>query len=327
MIRVAAKNHAAPFRPALLYYKAKKGYPVNVRADPDSIFVLVYGFPDLKNISGLGYHEAMKYQVDFSFLDRPEILEIAFPVAYQPVYRSANSRSAAADIPVYPVEVAEGITVNCAFWVNDRKNPTVFFYHGNGETAADYHWIVPFYHEIGVNFFVAEFRGYGSSGGMPTISNMADDMHVIFKEFQRTSNEEGFNPGVFLMGRSLGSIPALELAFHYQNEINGLIIEGGTANLSQIWGHLGGGDRLTVREEQTLFLNKTKIKRVRKPTLIIHGENDQIMPVVEGKELYQNSGAEDKRLLIIPGAGHNDLMQVAQELYFSTMSRFIKDNG
>ena len=67
-----------------------------------------------------------------------------------------------------------------------------------------------------------------------------------------------------------------------------------------------------------------KIRQFCKPTLIIHGEYDRIISVEEGKELYRNSGADDKSLLIIPGAGHNDIMLVESDLYFRTIAEFIK---
>mgnify|MGYP001122435667 CR=1 FL=1 len=80
-------------------------------------------------------------------------------------------------------------------------------------------------------------------------------------------------------------------------------------------------------EEDHPFLNKVKIRQVRKPTLIIHGEYDQIISVTEGQELYVNSGAKDKELLIIPGADHNDILVVAPGLYFDTIEKFVAKYG
>jgi len=44
------------------------------------------------------------------------------------------------------------------------------------------------------------------------------------------------------------------------------------------------------------------------PTLVIHGRNDVLIPASDGQELHRRSAAADKRLLLIPGAGHNDLL-------------------
>jgi pimeloyl-ACP methyl ester carboxylesterase len=119
----------------------------------------------------------------------------------------------------------------------------------------------------------------------------------------------------------------LELAFHHQDEIRGLIIESGAANnFRRLWLSLGITGKKAA-EKESLFLNKVKIRQVRKPTLIIHGEYDQIISVIEGQELYENSCSQDKKILIIPGADHNDIMVIAADLYFDTIEKFVKKHG
>ncbi len=267
----------------------------------------------------------MSYQVDLSFLDRPEILEVIFPVVYSPFYLLNYPQFSLADVPSYSIEVEEGIKISCGFWVSGKERPSILYFHGNGETVASHNWMAPFYNQRGINLFVADYRGYGSSDGKPTISNMIGDAHTIFKGFKEIIEKEGFKKSLFLMGRSLGSMPAIELAFNYQDEIRGLLIESGAANnFRRLWDYLGVPDKENILSEESLFLNKVKIRQVRKPTLIIHGEYDQIISVKEGKELYQSSGTQDKEILIIPGADHNDIMIVKHSLYFDTIEEFIK---
>jgi len=268
----------------------------------------------------------MSYQIDLSFLDRPEILEVIFPLVYSPFYSSNYLQFSSADVPSYFIEVEEGIKINCGFWVRGKEYPSMLYFHGNGETVASHDWIAPFYNQRGINLFVADYRGYGSSNGKPTISNMIGDAHTIFKGFKDIIRQEGFKESPFLMGRSLGSMPAIELAFNYQDEIRGLVIESGAANnFRRLWNYLGISQKEALLNEESLFLNKVKIRQVHKPTLIIHGEYDQIISVKEGEELYQSSGAQDKRILIIPGADHNDVMMVKPSLYFDTIEEFVKD--
>ncbi|MFC1847498.1 alpha/beta hydrolase [Chloroflexota bacterium] len=270
----------------------------------------------------------MSYRMDLSFLDQPDILETAFPVVYSPFFLPHDSQFPVPDVPSYAIEVEEGIRINCGVWVSSKEYPSILYFHGNGETIADYDWIAQFYNQREINLFVADYRGYGSSDGKPTISNMMADAHTVFRGFSEMMEKEGFKESLFLMGRSLGSISAVELAFNYQDEISGLIIESGSANnFRRLWDHLGDTERKIISSEESLFLNKAKIRQVHKPTLIIHGECDQMISVEEGEELYQNSGAKDKRILIIPGADHNDIMVVKQSLYFGTIEEFVKTCG
>ncbi len=263
--------------------------------------------------------------MDLSFLDRPEVLQVIFPVVYSSFYLPDYLRFSPADVPSYPIEVEEGIKISCGFWVSGKEAPSILYFHGNGETVGTHEWVAPFYNQRGINLFVTDYRGYGLSNGKPTISNMIADAHTIFKGFKEIIRKEGFRSSLFLMGRSLGSVPAIELAFNYQDEIRGLIIESGAANnLRGLWNHLGITGKEAILSEESSFLNKVKIRQIHKPTLIIHGEYDQIISVKEGEELYRSSGAEDKKILIIPGADHNDVMIVKQSLYFDTIEKFIK---
>lgn len=268
----------------------------------------------------------MSHQSDLSFLDRPDILEIIFPVVYSSFYFPSPSGNLPASTVTHFIEVEEGIRIGCGFWVRGKEFPTILYFHGNGETVADHDWLAPLYTRIGVNLFVADYRGYGFSDGKPTITNLIRDSHAIFQGFKKVIKEGGYEPEIFLMGRSLGSIPAVELAYHYQDELKGLIVESGTANnFRRLWNYLEPQGRERLLGEK--FLNKEKLKAVRIPTCIIHGEHDQILPVQEGLELYQNSGAADKDILVIRGADHNNLMLNGQKQYFAKIEEFVKKNS
>lgn len=265
----------------------------------------------------------MSQEIDLSFLNRSEILEVVFPLAYSPFYLASDIFAPSLPETVFRfIEVENGVRIGCGFWPVGKEYPTLLYFHGNGETAGIHEWIAPYYNQRKINLFVSDYRGYGVSGGKPTVTNIIQDTHLIFQGFKEILNKEGYVGKYFVMGRSLGSIPALEVAFHYQDEICGLIIESGTANnFRPLWGYLGKTEKDII--ESSGFLNKVKIRSVYQPTLLIHGEKDQIIPVQEGQELYENSAASEKSIFIVPGADHNDVMVVRQEQYFQAIEDFV----
>jgi alpha-beta hydrolase superfamily lysophospholipase len=225
----------------------------------------------------------------------------------------------------YLIEVEDGIRIGCRFYKSSPEHPSLLYFHGNGETAGDHDGIAPLYNERGINLFVADYRGYGLSDGTPTFASMINDAHVIFKVFGKIMEREGWRKALFLMGRSLGSMPAIELAFHYADDINGLITESGWGNnFRRLWRYLQPSEIEAISDEKIAFLSKLKMRSIRTPTLIIHGEHDTLVPVQEAQELYQNSAAEDKTILMIPNADHNTLIALGQEQYFQTIETFIK---
>ena len=115
------------------------------------------------------------------------------------------------------VPVAEDISVHCRFYKEHDNWPWVLHFHGNGEVVSDYDEISIFYLKYGINLIVADYRGYGKSTGDPTLTDISRDAHIVYDSVKKELVKRGFQSGLWIMGRSLGSIPALEIA-HRQKE-------------------------------------------------------------------------------------------------------------
>lgn len=240
--------------------------------------------------------------IDYSKFDRPEILTTLFHP--RPEWPISEGGGGSKDILI---PVGKDVVVGGRFHLSGKSNPNILFFHGNGEIVADYDDLGGLYVRSGMNFLPVDYRGYGRSTGTPTITNMMRDAHVIFDHVLRWLSEKGHGGPLIAMGRSLGSASALELSAHYGNRIDGLAIESGFAYAGPLLRLLGiDMEVLGLREEEG-FSNLEKIRRFAKPTLIIHAEQDHIIPFSEGQALYEASPARGKRLLRIPGANHNDI--------------------
>ena len=256
---------------------------------------------------------------DYSLLDRPEILQFVF-------YPRKDFTPCPPNASDYFVPVEEDVSISCRFYVHSWSSPSILYFHGNGEVVSDYDYIAPIYNQLGINLWVADYRGYGKSQGIPTLSNMVKDAHIIFRSFKDILKKEGYNGDIFVMGRSLGSISAIELTLNYPEQIKGLILESGFASFLKLLTYLGfsvGFLGLTDIE----FPNLAKIRAISLPTLIIHGERDSLIPLSEAMSLHQSSAAKDKRLVIIPWADHNTLMLVGMEKYFAAIKDFVYTPG
>ena len=218
----------------------------------------------------------------------------------------------------YAVNVADGVQLSCRFHAVDRAYPTVLFFYGNGETAAGYDHIAPHYNEIGANFFVADYRGYGASGGSPTFTTMLADAHIVLDGVREAmANLQIIGP-VYVMGRSMGRHAAGELAVTESDKLNGVIIESGRPNLGRFADGLAP-DMIKALEDDY----HAKFYSIDIPALVIHGEWDELAPVADAVDMHDKFKTRDKRLEIIPKAGHNDLMYIGYQQYFSAIRDFI----
>jgi alpha-beta hydrolase superfamily lysophospholipase len=222
------------------------------------------------------------------------------------------------------IQVENSISIGCRFYPAGGNHPCILFFHGNGETAPEYDDVAPYYRERNLNLFVADYRGYGMSGGTPTSSSIIRDAHPIFEGFVAFIRNSGLSGSLYVMGRSLGSAPAIEAAYCYQEQLKGLIVESGFASARRQIERLGLSRLFEHIEQCVGFGNDLKIKSTLIPTLIIHGEEDTIIPVSEGRALYALSGAEQKRSLFVPHAGHNDLLSRAPDQYMEAIAQFTR---
>jgi fermentation-respiration switch protein FrsA (DUF1100 family) len=163
------------------------------------------------------------------------------------------------------------------------------------------------YSQLGINFLPVDYRGYGRSTGEPTVTGMMRDCHVIFHHVKDWLRDNKYTGALIVMGRSLGSASALELAAHYKDHMDGLIIESGFALAVPLLRLLGiDTDAFGIREEAG-FRNVDKIADFDKPLLIIHAEYDHISPFSDGMGLYDACRSPDKSFLKIPEANHNTI--------------------
>jgi len=199
----------------------------------------------------------------------------------------------------------------------------VLYFHGNGEVVSDYDEIAPFYHRKRINLVVADFRGYGASGGSPTFTNLVQDAPTLLEAVKEELSRKGFQPDLWVMGRSMGSISALELADHYPDKMKGLVVESGFASVTRLIKHLGlpsRGINLEPMEQERM----NRIRKISVPALIIHGEFDNLVPLQEAKDLFAALGTAQKQLIIIPQADHNNIMFAGLEQYFEAIQKFIE---
>jgi len=258
-------------------------------------------------------------RADYSALDRPDVGMFLFhPRKSVPGPKSSDN------FQEVRIPVAENISVGARFHLIDAGGPTLLFLHGNGEIVADYDDIAPLFNRLGINFLVVDYRGYGISDGTPTASAMMADCHRIFDFTEKWKGEKGFSGPMIVMGRSLGSASALELASSHPDRIDGLIIESGFAWAGPLLRRLGVDPDGIGFDESAGFANVDKIKRFDKPTLIIHAEFDHIIPFNDGKALYDASPADEKTLVTISGANHNDIFLRGLDRYLEAIGNLAR---
>lgn len=227
------------------------------------------------------------------------------------------------------IPVDEHIQLGYRLYKHSNTAPLLLYFHGNGEVASDYNGIAKLYHEIGLSLLVVDYRGYGWSSGKPLITTMLSDAAKAVEAIPQILQQAQIDANVsrFIMGRSLGSAPAIYVAYRFPDVFKALIIESGFADAPSVFKRLGVLIPESLHNNFELPISNTrKLEQVTMPLLVIHGTVDRVLPYENGLALFNASSSEDKKMLPIHGAGHNDLMMFGKKDYFGAIQVLVESH-
>ncbi|MFX1346790.1 MAG: alpha/beta hydrolase [Promethearchaeota archaeon] len=252
-----------------------------------------------------------------SILDNPLVSHTLFYPRRTPIPKETDP-----NIKVLKFQIEKDILIGGFVYLNDLNLPTVLLFHGNGEVAADYQGAREFFYRCGVNLAVVDYRGYGFSSGEPFYTSLIIDALPIYNAFYTWIIKNRLKNSIFILGRSLGSICASEIGSHNPESLRGVIFESGFASIHGMMTRLSGQE--IEPEFFNEYSNDVRIRKFKKPVLVIHGTMDQIIPYQQGKLIFENVPPEtDKKLVLIKGAGHNTIFYFEDE-YIPSVKEFIE---
>lgn len=216
------------------------------------------------------------------------------------------------------IEVEDSVKIHARRYPSPAAKFSLLYFHGNGEIVADYDDMEGPFAELGAELIVCDYRGYGKSGGSPSLRTALSDARTVYRTLRNSKTLLG---RVCVMGRSLGSASAIELCAHFK-DIDACVIESGYADPIPLVERRGLKIQATTPEEDSAFNNAKKIARVTCPLLVMHGGEDWLISPREAELNYRQAGSRMKILEILPGVGHNDIIMAEDNAYFNCLRTF-----
>ncbi|HNT57581.1 MAG TPA: alpha/beta hydrolase [Syntrophales bacterium] len=213
---------------------------------------------------------------------------------------------------------ADGTPLSGWFVPGGREGPpqgTVLFCHGNAGNISHRVESILLFHEMDLDVFIFDYRGYGGSAGKPSEEGTTRDAEGAWRYL--TERRSIPPERIVLFGRSLGGSVAACLAA--KTAPAGLIVESAFTSIPDLAAHLY--PYLPMRPILKLrFPTRNCLQRVSCPVLVIHSRDDEIIPFRHGKALYE-AAAGPKRFLEI-GGGHNDGFFLSENVYREGLKEF-----
>jgi fermentation-respiration switch protein FrsA (DUF1100 family) len=179
-----------------------------------------------------------------------------------------------------------------------ESRPWVFYLHGNAATIASRMNVVHYEHlrELGLNVVAPEYRGYGGVGGVPSEAGIESDARAAYDAIRERFHLD--QRRIVVYGWSLGSAVAVDLASRAQPAA--VILEGAPASIVAI-----GEQRYPLFPVRLLIHNPfesiLKIDAVKSPKLFLHSRGDDIVPIAEGRRLFDAAPSPKKWVEVTGG--------------------------
>lgn len=202
-----------------------------------------------------------------------------------------------AQIETLQLKTGDGETLNAWFAQPGQDRPLLLYFHGNGGLLADRRERFGKFLASGYGLLAIAYRGFGGSTGTPTEDGLLLDAEAAYAEATR----RGFGPErIVIVGESLGTGVAAILASRHQEAA--LVLDAPYLSAVSI-----AEGRYPIFPVSYLMRDEFRadlaIAQVRAPVLMLHGEDDPIIPIASARDLYARAN-QPKQFVAVPGAGH-----------------------
>jgi len=193
---------------------------------------------------------------------------------------------------------------------------TLLFCHGNAGNISHRLESIKQFHELDMNVFIFDYRGYGKSEGSITEQGTYLDAQAAWEYL---IIEKNINPqNIIIFGRSLGAAIACDLASRKQ--CAALIMESAFKSIPDLGAQIY--PFLPVRWlSRFTYNNLEKIQKINYPVLFIHSRKDEIIPYSHGEKLFEVAN-QPKQFLEIHGS-HNDGFYISNIIYKKGIQEFL----
>ena len=186
-------------------------------------------------------------------------------------------------VSIDKVKILTDDNIELIAWYHKKKDnyKTILFLHGNAGSLENRIHKINHFKDMDVNFLIVAWRGFSGNKGKPTENGLYIDAKSAVKWLTNKGvNEED----IIIYGESLGTGVGTEIA---QNKnFAGIILESPFTSMVD-----AGADKYPIFPIRLLLKDKyesdKKIKNIKSPILIMHGEVDKIVPFWMGKKMYE----------------------------------------
>ena len=197
------------------------------------------------------------------------------------------------------------------------KSPLIIYFHGNaGNLYHRFDYANKLYN-MNNDVLLVSYRGYAKSTGKPNEKGIYidGDAAVNFAIDSLGYKERE----ITIFGRSLGTTVAINTG--QNRNFRSIILVTPLTSGKDMAVSMGLGAFKFIAGDS--FNSIDKINNLMSSILIIHGDQDELIPFYMGEKLF-SSYMGNKKMVTIKGGGHNDLEDIDPKLFWGEIEEFLK---
>ena len=192
----------------------------------------------------------------------------------------------------------------------NTNNKTILFMHGNAGNISHRLETIQIYHQLGFNFLIFDYRGFGNSSGSPSEKGTYLDAKAAWDYLINEKNTKAED--IIIVGRSLGGGVASEMAKRSKPAM--LVLESTFISMPKIsQEHYPFMPTNLIVKHRYDTINK--LSDIECPVVVIHSKDDEVVPFSHGKLLYKSAN-KPKSFIELRG-GHGNGFMLSKMDYIS----------
>lgn len=190
-------------------------------------------------------------------------------------------------------------------FLDNHQTKTIYFFHGNGGPMPYYLNTIQFLWSLGYNVMCYDYPGYGKSSWYP----LEENVYQFSKDFFEFMAKEKWLKleNIIVFWQSIGTWVGADFAF--KNKVEKLILVSPLASRYDMSIKSFGFVLQKILFMKNSFDTYTKIANITIPTLIIHGNKDEVIPYSQWKKVFEYSGSEKKYFITLENFWHNGIFE------------------
>ena len=187
-------------------------------------------------------------------------------------------------VNIEKVKITTDDNIDLLAWYHKKdikKYKTILYFHGNAGSLENRIHKINHFKDMNINFILLAWRGFSGNKGKPTEQGLYQDARSAVKWL---INQGVTEENIIIYGESLGTGVATEIA---QNKnFAGIILESPFTSMIA-----AAKSKYPIFPIRLLLKDKyesdKKIKNIKSPILVMHGEIDKIVPFWMGEKMFQ----------------------------------------